>query len=71
MKKYREEQEDDENKNILREDSVVYGSREELEEARLREAINRTPAEKFHFLMTLMKMNNTMRKAVIHHKKGY
>ena len=70
MKKYKQEEED-ENKNILREDPVVYGSREELEEARLREAINRTPAEKFHFLMTLMKMNNTMRKAVIHHKKGY
>ena len=68
MKEYGQNNEED--NNILREDPEVYNSREELEEARLREAINRTPAEKFRFLMTLMKMNNTMRKAVIHHKKG-
>jgi len=69
MKKYKENEE--EQKNILNEDELIYGHSEAKEEARLREAINRTPAEKFQFLMTLMKMNNTMRKAVIHHKKGY
>lgn len=69
MKKYR--QDDSEDKNELNDDEAIYGHSAAKEEARLREAINRTPAEKFHFLMTLMKMNNTMRKAVIHHKKGY
>jgi len=58
-------------KNILNEDAAVYESREALEDARLREAINRTPAEKFRFLMTLMKMNAHMSKAIIHHKTGY
>lgn len=56
-------------KNFLREDPIAYESREALEEARLREAINRTPTEKFKLLMTLMKMNNMMRKAIIHHKE--
>ena len=58
----------DSNKHIVREDFPVYESREALEEARLREAINRTPAEKFYFLMTLMKMNHQMRDAKIHYK---
>jgi len=55
----------------LNEEPAVYASREALEEARLREAINRSDTEKFQFLMTLMKMNLHMNKAVIHHKKGY
>jgi hypothetical protein len=55
--------------NLFNEDRPVYASREDLEEARLIEAINRTPTNKFRFLMTLMKMNNSMRKAVIHYKK--
>jgi hypothetical protein len=55
--------------NILREDPVPYGINEAQEEIRLQEALKRTDSEKFHFLMTLMKMGNTMRKAVIHHKK--
>jgi hypothetical protein len=54
--------------NIAQEGFPVYESREALEEARLREAINRTPTEKFRFLMTLMKMNQQMRKATIHYK---
>jgi hypothetical protein len=58
-------------KNLVKEDFPVYESREALEDARLREAINRTPAEKFRFLMILMKMNTHMRKAVIHNKKEY
>ena len=69
MKKYKQEEE--ENKNLLGEDEHIYGHSAAKEEARLREAINRTPAEKFHFLMTLMKMNKTMRRAVIHHKKDH
>jgi len=55
-------------RNIVNEDMPVYASREALEDARLREAISRTPTEKFRFLMTLMKMNRQMRKATIHHK---
>jgi hypothetical protein len=55
-------------KSNVHEDAPVYASREALEEARLKEAINRTPTEKFHFLMTLMKINLHMRKATIHHK---
>jgi hypothetical protein len=42
-----------------------YSSPEEQELARLKEAINRTDTEKFYFLMTLMKMNNSMKKATI------
>ncbi|MEO5595417.1 MAG: hypothetical protein ABIR15_23310 [Chitinophagaceae bacterium] len=55
-------------KNVVKENFPVYESREALEEARLKEAINRTPAEKFYFLMTLMKMNRQMRNATIHYK---
>jgi|GEM_PF-1038747 len=58
-------------KSIVNENAAVYESREAMEDARLREAISRTPTEKFRFLMTLMKMNAYMRKAVIHHKKGF
>ena len=60
----------DHNKSLVGEDSPVYETRAALEDARLREAINRTDSEKFRFLMTLMKMNNTMRKATIHYKHG-
>lgn len=67
MKQYQPDKE--EQKDILREDPVQYGNAEEQEEARLREALKRTDTEKFHYLMTLMKMGNTMRKAVIHYKK--
>jgi hypothetical protein len=55
-------------KNVVREDAPVYNSREALEEARLKEAVNRTSTEKFYFLMTLMKMNLHMSKATIRHK---
>jgi hypothetical protein len=55
-------------KNVLREDMPEYQTREALEEARLKEAVGRTASEKFRFLMTLMKMNNQMRKATIHYK---
>lgn len=67
MKSY-PQNDNDTPKNLLNEDSPVYASREALEDARLREAVNRTDTEKFYMLMTLMKMNNVMRKAVIHHK---
>ena len=58
----------DQGKTVLREDPVVYESREALEQARLLEAVNRTASEKFRFLMTLMKLNLQMKKATIHHK---
>ncbi len=58
----------DEQPHQVNEEPPVYASREALEEARLREAVNRTDTEKFRFLMTLMKMNNQMRKAKIHYK---
>ena len=54
--------------NMLNERLPVYESREALEEARLREAVNRTPTQKFLFLMTLMKMSRQMRNATIHYK---
>jgi len=57
--------------SLVNEEAPVYASREALEDARLREAVNKTPAEKFRFLMILMKMNNHIRKAIIHHKKNY
>jgi hypothetical protein len=62
------EQDSKDIKSSVHEDAPVYASREALEEARLKEAINRTPTEKFYFLMTLMKINRHMRKATIHHK---
>jgi hypothetical protein len=64
----KERHENNQCKSILREDPIVYESREALEDARLRESVNRTPAEKFYFLMTLMKLNLQMKKATIHHK---
>lgn len=48
--------------------TAVYASREVLEDARLREAIDRTYTQKFRLLMTLMKMNRQMQKATIHYK---
>ncbi|NII23888.1 hypothetical protein HB364_02270 [Pseudoflavitalea sp. X16] len=67
MKTYQSDKKED--KNLVEEPAVQYGFNEEQEKARLKEALKRTDTEKFHFLMTLMKMGNTMRKAVIHHKK--
>lgn len=61
---------DNNNKSLVGEDEPVYETRAALEDARLREAIDRTASEKFRFLMMLMKMNNTMRKATIHYKHG-
>lgn len=60
--------ENNQGKGILREDPIVYESRKALEEARLREAVNRTNTEKFRFLMTLMKLSPEMKKATIHYK---
>lgn len=67
MKTYQSDKAKD--KNLAEEPAVQYGFTEEQEKARLQEALKRTDTEKFHFLVTLMKMGNTMRKAVIHHKK--
>jgi hypothetical protein len=59
---------DDENKNQLQEGQAPYGLSDKDEE-RLQEALKRTDTEKFYFLMSLMKMGATMKKAIIHHKK--
>lgn len=64
MKEYQAKKE--EPQDMVREEGVAYG---DLEQKRLKEALQRTDTEKFYFLMTLMKMGNTMKKAVIHHKK--
>jgi hypothetical protein len=66
----RPEYKNDKAKSTLGEQFPVYNSREELENARLLEAIQRTASEKFRFLMVLMKMNNSMRKTTIHRKPG-
>ena len=57
--------EEDEHKYQVNEDAAPYG----LDKDRLQEALKRTDTEKFYFLMSLMKMGATMKKAVIHHKK--
>jgi hypothetical protein len=46
-----------------------YSSPEEQDKARLKEAINRTNAENFQFLMNLMKMQQIMKKGKIHFKQ--
>ena len=64
---------EDEKKNILQEPTTPYGPRfyasaEEQEMERLKEAIQRTDEEKFHYLMMLMKIGKTMAKATITNK---
>lgn len=66
MKPYQEDNKD--LKNVVREDMPVYETREALEEARLREAINRTDSEKFRLFTRMMRINMMMKKAKIHHK---
>lgn len=56
-------------KNILREDPIVYESREALEDARLREAVNRTDTEKFRLFTKMMRINIMLKKAKITHPK--
>ena len=55
-------------KNILNEDAAVYESREALEDARLREAINRTDTEKFRMFTRMMRITMMMKNARIIHK---
>jgi hypothetical protein len=51
--------------NIVQEGFPVYESREALEEARLREAVNRTDTEKFRLFTTMMRINMMMKRAKI------
>jgi len=60
--------ENDQGKNIVREDPVVYENREALEDARLREAINRTDTEKFRLFTRMMRINIMLKKAKITHR---
>lgn len=46
-----------------------YDSPEEQELAYLREGLRRTPEERFLFLMKLMKIQETLKKAKLVHKK--
>ena len=55
-------------KNILNEDAAVYESREALEDARLREAINKTDTEKFRMFTRMMRITMMMKNARIIHK---
>ena len=55
-------------KNILKENTPVYETREALEEARLREAINRSDTEKFRLFTRMMRITMMMKNARIIHK---
>ena len=55
-------------KHILNEDAAVYESREALEDARLREAIDRTDTEKFRMFTRMMRITMMMKNARIIHK---
>ena len=66
MKKYR--QEDDKNKDLLNEDELIYGHSAAKEEARLREAINRTDEEKFFLFTRMFRINKMLKSAKITHK---
>jgi hypothetical protein len=54
----------------VNEDSAMrfYSSQEEQELIRLKESISRTATEKFYRLIGLMKTQNMLKKAKIHHK---
>ncbi|MFT3825691.1 MAG: hypothetical protein QM731_17355 [Chitinophagaceae bacterium] len=56
-------------KNLLNEDSSVYATREELEDARLREFMNKPDIEKLYAFTKMWKRNAMLKKAVIIHKK--
>jgi hypothetical protein len=54
-------------KSSVHEDAPVYASREALEEARLKEAINRTDTEKFRLFTRMMPIGKMLKKAKITH----
>ena len=54
-------------KSSVHEDAPVYASREALEEARLKEAINRTDTEKFRLFTRMMRIGMMLKKAKITH----
>ncbi len=60
----------DSDKSILQEDPVRYESRESLEDARLRAAINRTDTEKFRLFTRMMRISLMLKKAKITHRKN-
>jgi hypothetical protein len=66
MKKYKENEE--KHKNTLNEDELIYGHSEAKEEARLREAINRTDEEKFRLFTRMLRVNIMLKNAKITHK---
>jgi hypothetical protein len=54
-------------KNVVYEEEPVYASREALEEARLKEAVNRTDTEKFRLFTKMMRIGMMLKKAKITH----
>jgi hypothetical protein len=62
-------QKDNELKNSVNEGSPVYESREALEDARLRENINKTDTEKFRMFTRMMRITMMLNKARIIHKQ--
>jgi hypothetical protein len=57
-----------EQQSKVEEEALLYGHSEAKERERLRQAIRSSATEKFHVLMTLMKANEMMKRAKIHHK---
>ncbi len=55
-------------KNVVKKDFPVYESREVLEDARLREAINRSDTEKFKMFTRLMRIGIMLKRAKITYK---
>jgi hypothetical protein len=65
MKKY--EQEDKVPNNMVNEEAPVYKTREGIEDARLRAAMNKTDTEKFYLFTTMVRINRMMSSAKITH----
>jgi hypothetical protein len=63
------QQEDPQSNNLVNEDSPAYQSREAQEDARLREAINKTDTEKFRMFTRMMRITMMLNRARIIHKQ--
>lgn len=66
MKQYQSDKE--EQKNVLREDSVPYGNAEEQEEARLLRIMNMSDIEKLQSFTQMLRRNALYKKAKVTHK---
>ncbi|MEP7278953.1 MAG: hypothetical protein ABI813_09945 [Bacteroidota bacterium] len=66
----KQSQQDKNQKDLFNEPSAVYNSREALDEARLREAVNRTDTEKFRLFTRMMRITLMLKNARIIHKQA-